>query len=69
MGALKNSSFEVCGHKPSEIMKDFSFLIKTQTSVLQNIGTVLFKYAGLFKYVWPFCYHQALKDKRYSHAN
>ena len=63
VGVLKNSSFEVCGHKPSEITKEFNFLIKTQTSGLQNIGTVLFKYAGLLKYVWPFYYHQALKEQ------
>ena len=37
VGALKNRSFEGCGQKPSEIMKEFSFLTKTQTSGLQNI--------------------------------
>ena len=31
---LKNSSFEVCGQKSSEIMKEFSFLKKVQTSWL-----------------------------------
>ena len=33
-GVLKNSSFEVCGQKSSEITKEFSFLKKVQTSWL-----------------------------------
>ena len=33
-GVLKNSSFEVCDQKSLEIMKEFSFLKKVQTSWL-----------------------------------
>ena len=37
IGVLKNSLFKVCGQKPSEIMKEFSFLTKVQILGLQNI--------------------------------
>ena len=36
-GVPKNSPFEVCDQKPSEIMKEFSFFKKEQTLGLQNI--------------------------------
>ena len=53
-------SFLTQDHCKLEILLDMSTFFKPQFWKSLQIVLCLF-FAGLFKYVWTFCYHQALK--------